>query len=127
MAFVIAWFTNTECDIANLNSALVAPACLTHHDTKTADHGTVVQLLKENPISTVHFLICLHSNGSASFVNWNLLCCSWAIEASLVANGVAMVFVLSEVEWIRGSNRELREGLRESWEGPSMIIGQARN
>src|SRR6266498_6161055 len=97
--FFIAWFTNTECAMANLNSSRVAPACFTHHDTKTADHGTLVQLEKVNPMSSVHFLICLQSVGSASLVNWNRVCWSCAIEASFLANaeGVAIECLLGSV------------------------------
>jgi hypothetical protein len=45
-SFVIALLTKMECDIANLNSFLVAPACMTQQDPKTADRATVVQLSK---------------------------------------------------------------------------------
>src|SRR5436190_16367389 len=85
-AFLIASLTNTECDIANLNSALVAPACLTHHEMKTADHATFVQLVKGKPMSWVHFLISLQRAGSDSCVNWNRACCASAIEANFMAN-----------------------------------------
>src|SRR6185369_7917656 len=98
-AFLIAWLTNTECAIANLNSDFVAPACLTHQDTKTADQGTDVQLVNVNCISCVHFLICLQSAGSASFVRWNLVCWSCAIAASFLANvdgaGISSPLILS--------------------------------
>ena len=73
-AFLIASLANTECAIANLNSDLVAPACLTHHKMKTADHGTVVQLVNGKPMFMVHFLISLQRAGSDSFVNWSLVC-----------------------------------------------------
>ena len=50
-----------------------------------------VQPVNVNPISSVHFLICPQSPGSASFVNWNLECWVCAIEASLLANGEGLV------------------------------------
>src|SRR5262245_23080989 len=68
-AFLIAWLTNTEWDMANLNSDLVAPASFTHHEIKTADQGTFVQLVKPKPIAVVHLLISLQRAGSASLVN----------------------------------------------------------
>src|SRR5581483_1379743 len=39
-AFLIACRTNSECIAAKRNWDFVAPACLRHHDTNTADHAS---------------------------------------------------------------------------------------
>src|SRR3954467_7212575 len=97
LALSIALLTNFAWAGANLNSALVAPALCTHHETNTADQA-IPTPGKVKPRSSQKCLIWDLSGSSPSWIRWNRLCWSLATAARSVQNLDAMASILDSNE-----------------------------